>query len=240
MANPFSPFVGRNRIGKPDLKRRQSELPSDLIDWDAPEIPELEKQRIIYEDYIRESDENYEIETLINEEIFQVTLETIVDSTVKHYEEEINKEKSKVHLLLGQIKMFEDNVKDLEEELTNHKNMVSNLEEQKENLNREKSTLTNTIDDLKQQQQNLLEERTSLTANIEGFDQQKESWEEERLALRTEIENLTFRNNEISCELNHKLETFLQKKAEAEDFKKKWADVKNQLNYYRKLAKNKD
>lgn len=204
MAFPFSPFVGNGRR----LRKRQSELPSDLIDWEAPEIPELEKQRIIYEDYIKEVNEDHEVETLLNEQIFKVAHDTVVEeyqSKAKILDNEITKERSRVNLLLGQIKMFENNVKDnverideLEGEVANQRDAINNLESEKENL---------------------LEERNS---------------------LHSEIENLNFRNTETTCELNHNLEIYIQKKNEAEDYKKKLDAVKNQLAYYKRLAKNKD
>lgn len=205
MATPFSPFVRRPQ--KPVLKRRQSELPSDLIDWDAPEIPEFEKQRIIYEDYIKEISEDQEIETLLNEQIFKVAHDTIVEEyqlKLRRLEDEATKERSRVNLLLGQIKMFESSVKEnggrveeLENELSTMRDNVSKLEEEKEN------------------------------------------WIEERQGLQMEIENLNFRNNETTCELNHNLEIYIQKKNEAEDYKKKLDAVKNQLTYYKRLVKNK-
>lgn len=224
MATPFSPFVGR-RAPKPLLKRRQSELPSDLIDWEAPTIPELEKQRIVYEDYIKEMEEDHQIETMLNEEIFQIAHDAIVDeyrSKLQKTTEELKEstatnkilkddnatEKSRVHLLLGQIKMHEDNSKanednirefeeriaELETEITNNKNLIADLEQQKENLS---------------------------TQNTD---------------LKNEVEDLNFKNNELNCELNQKLETFVDRKSEA-DLKKELHNVKKQLLYYKKLAK---
>ena len=173
-------------------------MPSDLIDWDAPEMPELEKQRIIYEDYIRECGETHEIELLITEEICKVVHEAILDSTAKRFEDEVTKEKSKVHLLLGQVKMFEDNVKELEEELTSYQNTIAN------------------------------------------YEQQKEDWNEERQLLKTEIENLTFRNNEITCELSHKTETCRQKNIEVGEYKTLLNELKNSLKHYKQVVKSKD
>lgn len=221
MATPFSPFVGR-RAPKPVLKRRQSELPSDLIDWEAPTIPELEKQRIVYEDYIKEMDEDHQIETMLNEEIFQIAHNAIVDeyktklrtmseelkdinSNNKILKDEIATERSRVHLLLGQIKMFEDNIKEydekvdervaeLENEIANQKNLLIELEQQKENLSSQNTDLKN------------------------------------------EVEDLNFKNDELNCELNQKLESLLDRKSEA-DLKKELHNVKKQLLYYRKLAK---
>lgn len=204
MATPFSPFVGRPP--KPAIKRRQSELPSDLIDWDAPEIPELEKQRIIYEDHIKEINEDHEIETLLTEQIFKVAHDTVVDeyqAKQKKLEDEVTKERSRVNLLLGQLKMFEANVKEgderveeLENELNNQRNLLANLEQEKEN------------------------------------------WVEEKNSLQMEIENLNFRNNETTCELNHNLELYLQKKTEAAELKKSIDAMKNQLRHYKTLAKS--
>lgn len=194
------------------LKRRQSELPSDLIDWEAPEIPELEKQRIIYEDFIKETSEDHEIESLLNEQIFKVAHDTIVEEyqmRLKKFEDDLTKERSTSHLLLGQIKMFENNVAQSEERVEELENEVANQRE--------------AIDNLKQQ-----------------LEQEKENWMDERNVLQTEIEDLTFRNNETTCELNHNLEIYIQKKNEAEDFRKKLDAVKNQLSYYKRLAKNKD
>lgn len=221
MATPFSPFVGR-RAPKPVLKRRQSELPSDLIDWEAPTIPELEKQRIVYEDYIKEMDEDHQIETMLNEEIFQIAHNAIVDeyktklrtmseelkdinSNNKILKDEIATERSRVHLLLGQIKMFEDNIKEydekvdervaeLENEIANQKNLLIELEQQKENLSSQNTELKN------------------------------------------EVEDLNFKNDELNCELTQKLESLLDRKSEA-DLKKELHNVKKQLLYYRKLAK---
>lgn len=192
MATPFSPFV--SRPAKHILKRRQSELPSDLIDWDAPEIPELEKQRIIYEDYIKETSEDHEIESLLNEQIFNIAHDTIAEeyqTKLKRLEDDLTKERSTVHLLLGQIKMFEANVEKSEEKVDELENELAVQRELVENM-------------------------------------------------KVEIEDLNFRNNETTCELNHNLEIFIQKKNEAEDFRKKLDAVKNQLSYYKKLAKNKD
>lgn len=221
MATPFSPFVRRQHV-KHVLKRRQSELPSDLIDWDAPEIPELEKERIIYEACINELKEDHEIEILLNEQIFMVAHDTLLEehqSKVKCLEGEISKERSRVSLLLGQIKMFENNAKEndqrideLENELTTQKNLILQFEQEKEDWSEEK---------LK-------------------FEQDKENWLEERNHLQTEIEDLNFRNNEISCESHHNFEIYNQIKNEVEDYKKKLDFAKSQLNYYKKVAKNKE
>lgn len=206
MATPFSPFVGRP--AKHILKRRQSELPSDLIDWEAPEIPELEKQRIIYEDYIKETSEDHEIENLLNEQIYKVAHETITEEyqmKLKKVEEDVTKERSTVHLLLGQIKMFEANVEKSEEKVDELENELAILREKIDELENESAMQRETID-----------------------------------SLKAEIEDLNFRNNETTCELNHNLEIYIQKKNEAEDFRKKLDAVKNQLSYYKRLAKNKD
>lgn len=177
MATPFSPYVGR-RLDH--LKRRQSELPSDLIDWDAPEIPELEKQRIIYEDFIRETKEDHEVELLINEEIFKIAHEALLE----HHEDILAQERNRVHLLLKQVKMLEDN----------QRLVIADLEKLKE----------------------------------------------EKTALGAEMENLAFRNNELNIELNEKFETICQKKNENQDMKRLLDSMKNQLTFYKKLAKNKE
>jgi len=206
MATPFSPFVGR--LPKTFLKRRQSQVPSDLIDWDAPEIPELEKQRIIYEDYIKELNEDHDVEVLLNEQIFQVAHDAVIETyqmRLKKLEDEMSKERSKVNLMLGQIRMSENNIKVSDERI--------------EELESEVSTQRDAIAKLELEKENLSEERNS---------------------LQMEVENLNFRNNEMTCELNHNLEIYLQKKNEADDYRKKFDALKNQLNYYKRLAKNKD
>lgn len=183
MATPFSPFVGRPP--KPMLKRRQSELPSDLIDWDAPEIPELDKQRIIYEDHIREILEDHEIEDLLNEQIFAIAHNTVIGEyreMTKKLEQDVTKERSKVNLLLGQIKMFENNVQDnnerideLESALTDQRNAITSLEQEKENWQGEKRTLQMEIENL-----TLINEETTLELNnnLEIYLQKKNEVEE--------------------------------------------------------------
>lgn len=156
MATPFSPFVGRQM--KPGLKRRQSELPSDLIDWDAPEIPELEKQRIIYEDYIKELQEDHEVETILNEQLYEIAHVTMIEEyqqNAKKLEDELTKERSRVHLLLGQLKMFETNVKEseerveeLENEVANHREAIANIEQEKEIWIEERNGLQVEIENL--------------------------------------------------------------------------------------------
>lgn len=213
MATPFSPFVGRQM--KPALKRRQSELPSDLIDWDAPEIPELEKQRIIYEDYIKELQEDHEVETFLTEQIIRIAHDTIIEeynSKLKQLKDCINEERSKVNLMLGQIKMFEN-------EATENDGRINEL--------------TIELSDLQKENENFLQERESWLKEREYWIKKEENW-------KSEIENLNFRNNETTCELNHNLEIYIQKKNEAEDFKKKLDAVKNQLAHYKRLAKQRD
>lgn len=178
MATPFSPFVGRKP--KPTLKRRQSELPSDLIDWDAPEIPELEKQRIIYEDHIREITEDDEIESLINEQIFIVAHEAISEQyqlQVKKLDDELTKERTRVHLLLGQIKMSEESsreyearVEDLEKEVTAQRDRISALENEKELWSEERNALRMEIEDLNFRNNEILCESNH---NVEMYVQKK-------------------------------------------------------------------
>lgn len=178
MATPFSPFVGRKP--KPALKRRQSELPSDLIDWDAPEIPELEKQRIIYEDHIREITEDNEIESIINEQIFTVAHEAIAEEyqhQIKQLDDELTKERSRVHLLLGQIKMSEENskeyevrVEDLENEVTAQRDIISTLNHERELWSDERNNLRMEIEDLNFRNNEILCE---LNHNVEMFVQKK-------------------------------------------------------------------
>lgn len=178
MATPFSPFVGRRP--KPVLKRRQSQLPSDLIDWEAPEIPELEKQRITYETVISEINEDYEIETLINEQVFVVAHEAIAEeykSQIKKLNDERTEEKSRVHLLLSQLKMFENNAKEyearvdsLENETATQREAITNLEHEKELWLGEKNTLQMEIEDLNFRNNEMLCE---LNHNVEMYVQKK-------------------------------------------------------------------
>lgn len=216
MATPFSPFCGR--IAKQPVRKRQSQIPSDLIDWDAPEIPELEKQKIIYEDHIREITEDNEIEQFLKDEIFQVVHDTVVqeyqdklnrlqdelNQEKKSMEKDLTKEKSTVNLLLGQIKMFEENVKE---------NMIR-------------------IEELERE----CEQKQAALSEVE---QEKEKLAEEKVELLGEIENLNFRNNETLVELSELMELSKQRKSEAVDSKKKLDALKTQLSYYKKLAKNK-
>lgn len=136
MATPFSPFVGKRL--KPDQKRRQSQVPADLIDWDAPEIPELDKQRIIYEDHIKEIVEDYEIEILINEQINSVAHETYLSelnnqtggyqSKIKDLENEL---KSQTDEYQAKIKSLEDGLQSKTDEFTaNLKNLEDQLQSQ--------------------------------------------------------------------------------------------------------------
>lgn len=79
MSTPFSPFVKKSfKSSQP--KRRESQLPSNLIDWEAPEIPELEKERIIYEEHIKNLIQEHEVERLIDEAIFSITHECVLES----------------------------------------------------------------------------------------------------------------------------------------------------------------
>lgn len=187
------------------MKRRQSELPSDLIDWEAPEIPELDKQRIVYEDYIKELTEEHAIDQLLNEEIFTIAHETIVDeykNKVKNLEEEVTKERSTVNLMLNQVRLFEDNIKENDLRI--------------EDLENETTMQRNTINDL---------------------EHEKENWTIEVESLKSEVENLNFRNSEIMCELDQKLEIHIQMTDEIKKHQKKIAGFKAQLDHYKRLAK---
>lgn len=143
-ASPFSPFVGRRRTVK-DFKRRQSQLPSDLIDWDAPEIPELEKQRIIYEQIIQETNEDHAIEMLITEEIFRVAHEVLIETTNKLSEEKSQKDRSQINLLLNQIKMFESHSQELEDQNKELEEQFRDLEFHKQELEAEISCQLDTL-----------------------------------------------------------------------------------------------
>lgn len=233
MATPFSPFVGR-RPAKLLLKRRQSELPSDLIDWEAPTIPELEKQRIVYEDYIKEMDEDHQIETMLNEEIFQIAHDVIVDEykaklndvteqfkrADKTHKDELATERSRVHLLLGQIKMFENNIKEYDDK----------VDERVAELENENTTLRNSVKDLAEQKEAIDKENLDLKSQVENLQTEKED-------LKTENENLNFKNDELNCELTQTMEIVMLKKNEADDTKRKLNCVKNQLAHYKRLAK---
>lgn len=233
MATPFSPFVGRP--AKQILKRRQSELPSDLIDWEAPEIPEQEKDRIIYEAHIKELIEEHEIDMLLNEQIFLVAHKVFAEELTKENMTKLEEERSKINLLLNQVRMFQDNMKEnverideLDGEISSMKNTVAKLEEEKANLICEKNALFS-------ETQEELESLKSLNSTLQ---QEKENWIKEKNALQLEIEDLNFRNNETTCELHHTFEMYTTKKTEAEDSKKKLDAVKNQLSYYKRKVKN--
>lgn len=257
--SPFSPFVGRRRTVK-DYKRRQSELPSDLIDWDAPEIPELDKQRIIYEEYIKECNEDHAIETLINDELFQVAHEVLIEMVQKQYEDKLLKERSQVNLLLGQIKMFEGHSQDLESNIKELENQTKGLEFQKENLeshvqqlnqelssNAEKlETLGKELENQREDFQKQIELKTkefqehvqTLENQIKDLESRLEDLETQRAELEDQNKDLEFHSKELEAEISCQLDTMLLKKAEAEDLKRKWESAKNQLAYYKKLAKN--
>lgn len=233
MATPFSPFVGR-RPNKPLLKRRQSELPSDLIDWEAPTIPELDKQRIIYEDYIKEMEEDHQIETMLNEEIFQVAHECIVDEykaklneateqlkrSDKTHKDELATEKSRVHLLLGQIKMYENNIKEYDDK----------VDERVAQVESENTTLRNRFKEMEELKAAADKENVDLRSQLESLQTDIED-------LKTENENLNFKNDELNCELTQTMEIVMLKKNEADDTKRKLNCVKNQLAHYKRLAK---
>lgn len=266
MATPFSPFVG-HRLNKVASKKRQSQLPSSLIDWDAPEIPELEKERIIHEDYVKQLTEDHEIEKLLEERIFDVAHECIVSEyqtklskaeaelkQLKSAEEQVSNERARVNLLLGQIRMFEDNVKDydarvdtLESELNEQRDLIAKLEAEKQTLTEQGEKLKAEKDSLALERDRLIAENEQMIAEKEEIFAEKENWisereklSEERTILQAEIENLNFRNNETACELNLTLENYIQKKNENEELKKDLRAVKSHLAHFRKLAKGKD
>lgn len=239
MQSPFSPFVGRRALK--DFKRRQSEVPSDLIDWDAPEIPELEKQRIIYEELIKECNEDHAIETLINEEILQIAAEVHLDLTNKQHEEKLMKERSQVNLLLGQLKMFENHSQELESHIKELETNSKKLEHQKnlletnaEELERLKEQLESNIEELKkkatEEEENHRTKMKELEGRVENLDSQYKE-------LEDQYKELEFHNKELESELSCQLDTLLSKKSEAEDLKRKWESARNQLSYYKKLAK---
>lgn len=207
MATPFSPFT--NRLTKPALKRRQSELPSELIDWDAPEIPELEKQKIVYEDHIKELNEDHEIETLLNEQIFRVVHSTFIDEysvKVKSLEDEIAKEKSKVNLMLGQIKMFETNanenlerIEELETENNSLKSTIESLNQEKESLLKEKSNLKMEVEDLNFRNNETICE---LNQNLEYYIQKKKEVEDLKKKLDAAGVQLTYYKKRAKSKAN--------------------------------------
>lgn len=266
MATPFSPFVG-HRLNKTAPKKRQSQLPSSLIDWDAPEIPELEKERIIHEDYVKQLTEDHEIEKLLDERIFDVVHECIINEyqtklseaeaelkDLKNTEEQVSKERARVNLLLGQIKMFENNVKDydmrvdsLESEIGEQRDLIAKLETEKqallersEQLKAERDLVIKERDQLVNERDQFASEKEEMTDEKENLICEREKLLNERVTLQAEVENLNFRNNETTCELNHTLENYIQKKNENEELKKDLRAVKSQLAHFRKLAKNRD
>lgn len=191
MATPFSPFTGR--LPKPVLKKRQSQVPSELIDWDAPEIPEVEKEKIIYEDYIRELNEDHELQTLLNELNFQVVHDTFIDeyqSKTKKLEDEILKERSKVNLMLGQIRMFETSAKENLERL--------------EQLEEENNSLRGTVEDLAKQKEELTDEKANLQTEIENLNFRNN---ETNCELNQNLEFYIEKKNEVE-ELKKKLDAF--------------------------------
>jgi len=172
MDSPFSPFV--RRIGLKDVRKRESEVPSDLIDWEAPEIPELDKQRIIYEELINELKEEHTIETLLHEEVLKVVAESVITENSQEFEARI---------------------------------------------------------------QELDQTKTTLEATVKELESKVEILHKRYKELEDEYKLLEFRNQEIENELGVQVEVFLNKKSEAEDLKRKWENARNQLNYYKKLAK---
>lgn len=210
-ATPFSPFVNRRLAKATAVKRRQSELPSDLIDWDAPEIPELDKQRIIYEDYIKELNEDHDIESILNEQIFKIAHDAIVaefQSKVKKNEEDMAKERSKVNLLLTQIKNFDANLQESNDRVYDLDAKVNDLEKQ------------------------VNEQRDAITT----LESEKQSLTEERTTLKADMEEMAFRNNEAILEAAHNLELYEQQKSEIEVFKKTLESFYKIVQFYKKLA----
>lgn len=161
-------------------------------------MPELEKQKIVYESLIKESTENQEIELLINEEIFKVTLDTVIETTQKQHEDAISKERSKVNLLLGQVKMFE-------EELTSHQNTISTLEGELDELKSVKDNLEAQLEEFRQKEigwlkdksritelesevERLNEDRANLETKLQEYDQREQNTKEELIILRAAVE----------------------------------------------------
>lgn len=208
MATPFSPFTGR--INKPILKRRQSQIPQELIDWDAPEIPEVEKQKIVYEEQIRELTEDHEIERLLEEQLAQVAHETIVNNyqmRLKEAEDEKIKEQSKVNLLLGQIRMFEASNKENEERL--------------DSLETENNSLKTLVDELKQEKESLLEDKVNLQVEIENLNFRNN---ETKCEMSQNLEYYIEKKNEVE-DLKKKLDAA---KAQLSYYKKR---AKNKENH---------
>lgn len=180
MQSPFSPFVHRRQTVK-DFKRRQSELPSDLIDWDAPEIPELDKQRIIYEEYIKECNEDHAIELLICEEVYQIAHEVFVETTQKQQEDRLLRERAQNNLLLGQHKLFEDHIQELEATIKELEGNIKELESQNKELEgNQKDKLKQAEEKLKESQElvQCLEGRVKeLEGRVEELDNQNKELE---------------------------------------------------------------
>ena len=160
------------------------------------------------------------IEMLINEEIVKVATEALVETTAKHYEDELNKERSRVNLLLGQIKMFEQNAKELEER-------VQELEQRNQ--------------ELEQRNQELEAKDKEHEGELESLRNVISELEEDRATIKAENEDLVFRNAEITCDHNAALHKYSQEKIEAEELKRKLDHARNLLWHYKKIAKgNKD
>lgn len=240
MATPFSPFT--TKIRKAPIKKRQSQIPSDLIDWDAPEIPELEKQKIIYEDHIKELNEDHDIETFLKDQIYQIVHETFVEQyqaklknmedalkeekdKTKANEQAIAKEKSTVNLLLSQIKMFEENAKE-------------NLE-RIDQLDKQIQTLNSTISALNQEKENWSKESEDWSKEKEEWSTEKENWSNEREDLMSKNEDLNFQNEETLIQLTQALEKSKEKSKEIDDINKKYNLLKTQVAHFKRLAKNK-
>lgn len=192
-------------------KRRQSELPSDLIDWEAPEMPELDKQRIIYETLIKEIKEENEIDKM----------KIIEDS-----------EKEKLRI----IEQNEaDKLKILEESETEKFRIREENEAEKLKIQEE-----NEAEKLRLQEEKevdmLMNEQIFEIVHEVILEQHKENGSKINLLL-SQLKQREVNLVEKEEEANHNLELYIEKKVEVEDFKKKIYALKNQLMYYKKLAK---
>jgi chromosome segregation ATPase len=236
MQSPFSPFVHRRQTVK-DFKRRQSELPSDLIDWDAPEIPELDKQRIIYEEYIKECNEDHAIEMLICEEVYQIAHEVFVETTLKQHEDKLLKERSQNNLLLGQHKLFEDHIQELESTIKELENQNKDLENQNNDLKSEKENIESKLKLSEQKLKESQELTRELEDRIKELESRAEDLDNQYKELDEQYKELEFRNKELEADISCQFEAFALKKAEALEFKRKWESAENKLSHLRKMAK---
>lgn len=218
MQSPFSPFVHRRQPVK-NFKRRQSELPSDLIDWDAPEIPEVEKQRIIYEEFIKESNEDHVIETLINEEVFTIAHETMFDSVMKQVSNLMNQN----NLLLNQHKIFEDSIKERDEQFRE-------VEEENKELKEKYKERDEKINGLTEENNGLKEENKSLKEEIEELNEKIKE-------LNEKLQVSEFRIKELEAESSGDLDMIIQKRAECQELKRKLEMVENRCSFLKKQLK---